>query len=53
MERPINFSGDQPVFDSGDTSTLRLSQWRFILGFSFPFTDKLKDKMDGESDIKK
>jgi hypothetical protein len=52
FERPINFPDeeDDTVFDSGNTSKLIFSDWRFILGFSFPFADKLKAKLDGESE---
>lgn len=50
--RPINFPDeeDDTVFDSGDTSKLILNEWRFILGFSFPFADKLKRQIEGESE---
>jgi len=48
IKRPINFSGDEPVLDSDATSTIKFSQWRFILGFSFPFAEKMKKNLDGE-----
>ena len=52
FDRPINFpdEGDDSVYDSGEQAKLTFSQWRFILGFSFPFADKLKDKVDGGSE---
>jgi hypothetical protein len=43
------------VFPDGDNtdpfvdSKLIFSQWRFILGFSFPFADKLAKNLEGES----
>lgn len=52
FDRPINFpdEDDDTVFESGNTSKLIFNQWRFILGFSFPFADKLKSKLEGESE---
>jgi len=49
FERPIDFPSegeDDEIFDSSETSRIRLSQWRFILGFSFPFADKMKKNLD-------
>jgi len=48
FKRPINFSGDEPVFDSGETTTLKFNKWRFILGFSFPFAEKIQKNLEGE-----
>lgn len=49
IDRPINFPDEDgdPVFDSDNSSVLHFSQWRFVLGFTFPFADKLKDKVGG------
>lgn len=46
LKRPIDFSGDQPVFDSDVPTTLTFNRWRFILGFSFPFADKLQKDLE-------
>lgn len=50
FDRPINFpdEGDDPIFDSNTKSILKFTQWRLILGFSFPFADKMKKKLEGE-----
>ena len=42
MKRLINFpdNGNDPIFDSGNTSTLTFSSWRFVLGLSIPFAEK-------------
>ena len=48
LKRPIDFSGDQPVFDSDVSTTLTFNKWRFILGFSFPFADKIQKNFEGE-----
>jgi hypothetical protein len=52
FDRPIDFpdEGNDDVYETGEKSELIFSQWRFILGFSFPFADKLKEKVDGEDD---
>jgi hypothetical protein len=52
INRPINFpdEGDDEIFDSDTKSVIDFSQWRFVLGFTFPFADKLKDKSEGEVD---
>jgi hypothetical protein len=53
FRRPIDFpeeGEEDPVFDSDDTATLKFSQWRFVLGFSFPFADKMAKKLDSESE---
>ena len=52
FNRPINFpdEGDDPIFESGATSTLRFTQWRIILGFSFPFAEKMKKSLEGEKE---
>lgn len=49
FERPINFpdEGDEPIFESSATSTLKFTQWRIILGFSFPFVDQVKKNLEG------
>jgi len=48
FDRPINFpdEGDDPIFDSNAQSTLKFRQWRLILGFSLPFAEKIKDKLE-------
>ena len=51
FRRPIDFpeeGEDDPIFDSDDTSTIKFSQWRFVLGFSFPFADKMAKKLDSD-----
>jgi hypothetical protein len=50
FDRPISFpeEGNDSVYESGKTVTLAFSQWRFILGFSFPFVNKLMDKVEGK-----
>ena len=48
LKRPINFSGDEPVFDSEVPMTLTFSKWRFILGFSFPFAEKIQKDLELE-----
>ena len=50
IERPINFPDDgaDNIFNSNTTSTLGISQWQFILGLSFPFTNKLKEDLAGD-----
>ena len=47
--KPINFpdEGEDRIFDRSST-TLKFSQWRFLLGFSFPFADKIKKNLDSE-----
>lgn len=53
FRRPIDFPDEDdqdPVFDSERTSTLKFHQWRFILGFSFPFADKMAKKLDPGSE---
>jgi hypothetical protein len=53
FRRPIDFpeeGEEDPVFDSDDTSTIKFSHWRFVLGFSFPFADKVTKKLDSDSD---
>lgn len=52
IDRPINFpdEGDEPIFDSKTKSTLKFTQWRLILGFSFPFAEKMKNKLEGEGE---
>jgi hypothetical protein len=52
FNRPINFpdEDEDDVFESGNTSKLVFNEWRFILGFSFPFAEKLKEKLEGESE---
>lgn len=44
FDRPINFpeEGGDSIFESGQKSAFRFTQWRFILGFSFTFADKMK-----------
>lgn len=44
FEQTIDF----PPNDSEVNSTFNFSQWRFIVGFSFPFTDKLKNAVEGD-----
>jgi hypothetical protein len=46
LKRPIDFSGDQPVLDSDAPATLTFNKWRFILGFSFPFADKIQKDLE-------
>jgi hypothetical protein len=48
IKRPIDFSGDQPVLDSDAPATITFKEWRFILGFSFPFAEKIQKNMEGE-----
>ena len=51
IDRPINFPGednDDPVFDSNNQATVKYDVWRFILGFSFPFAEKLLDDKEEE-----
>jgi len=50
IRRPIDFEGDNPVFESDDTSTLKFSQWRIILGFSFPFAEKMMKNLEREEE---
>ena len=52
FDRPINFPDEDndTVFESGNTSKIIFSEWRFILGFSFPFADKLKSELEGKSE---
>ncbi len=56
INRAIDFPGEEESTNTGgaDTSTISYSQWRFILGFSFPFAEKftLGKKKEGESDPK-
>ena len=51
LRRPINLpdEGDEPVFSPDANARLSLSAWRFLLGFSFPFADELKDRATGGS----
>jgi hypothetical protein len=51
IERPINFpdEGNDPIFDSGLKSNLKFRQWRFILGFSFPFAEKNEQESKSET----
>jgi len=42
----INFP-DEIQSDNSITSKMNFSQWRFILGFSFPFADKLAKNFEG------
>ena len=49
FERPIDFPSEGEtagVFDSGETSRIHIKQWRFIIGFSFPFADKMKKNLE-------
>ena len=53
FRRPVDFpeeGEEDPVFDSDDLSTIKFKQWRFVLGFSFPFADKMTKKFDSDSD---
>jgi len=39
--------GDDEILDSGE-SNVKFGRWRFLIGFSFPFTSDLKDKIDDQ-----
>ncbi len=45
IPRPLNIGGDQ-IFDSNTFSDLKYNRWRFLIGFSFPFANKLTDKLN-------
>jgi hypothetical protein len=44
FKQTINF----PPNEEPTNAKLFYSQWRFILGFSFPFANRFKEKVDGE-----
>jgi hypothetical protein len=49
FDRPIDFPSAEDnigVFDSGETSRIRMRQWKFIIGFSFPFADKMRNNLE-------
>jgi hypothetical protein len=51
MQRPINLPGEGgPIFSPDDDARFLISTWRFLLGFSFPFADDLKDRATGSSE---
>lgn len=45
LDRPLDFpdGNDDPIVGSGEMAKYHLSRWRFLLGFSFPFADQLRD----------
>ena len=47
FESSINFPDEQGDNNEVIISKMRFNQWRFILGFSFPFADKLAKSLDG------
>jgi len=51
LDRPVNLpdGGDAPIFGGDETSRFRASRWRFLLGFSFPFADQLKNRAKEET----
>lgn len=51
LQRPVNLpdGGDDPIFGGEETARYLASRWRFLLGFSFPFADQIKDRGKGES----
>jgi len=46
MARPLNLpdGDDDPIVGGEETARYLISRWRFLLGFSFPFADDLKDR---------
>lgn len=46
VPKPLDISGDQ-IVNPDETTSLFYSRWRFIVGFSFPFANKLTEKLDG------
>jgi len=44
IPRPLDIGGDQ-ILNSDAFSDLKYSRWRFIVGFSFPFADKITDNL--------
>jgi len=46
MERPVDLpDGDGgPIFGGGETAKYLASRWRFLLGFSFPFVNELRNR---------
>jgi len=44
IQRPLNI-GNDVVIDPNAKSTLIFSRWRFLVGFSFPFANKVTDKL--------
>ena len=49
ISRPVDFPDDStdqdPIFDSGNVSRLRIDRWRFFIGITIPFVDKVRDEL--------
>ncbi len=52
LRRPINLpdEGDEPIFGADANARFVSSRWRFLLGFTFPLADQLKDRVTGETE---
>ena len=46
ITRPLNL-GEDVIFDPTETATLEYSRWRFLVGFSFPFANKISQQLEG------
>ncbi len=46
IPRPLNIDGDDKIINSEAFSKLKYSQWRFIVGFSFPFAANISEKFN-------
>ncbi|MCG8311329.1 MAG: hypothetical protein MI975_28330 [Cytophagales bacterium] len=45
IPRPLNIGGDE-LLNSDEVSDLKYGRWRFIVGFSFPFVNKISDNLN-------
>jgi hypothetical protein len=50
LERPADLPDGEggPIFGGGGNAKYIASRWRFLLGFSFPFADQIRDRARGE-----
>ncbi|MGW8267933.1 MAG: hypothetical protein ACWGSQ_16320 [Longimicrobiales bacterium] len=51
LERPVNLpdGGGGPIFGGGENAKYVASRWRFLVGFSFPFADQIRDRARDET----
>jgi hypothetical protein len=47
LERPVTLPDGEggPVFGSEELARLLVTRWRFLVGFSFPFADQLRESV--------
>jgi len=47
FSRPIDFPDNEsePIFESDEGAVYRIDKWRFFVGVSIPFVDKVRDEL--------